>query len=239
MNIYDLHVHSEFSIGKSTLEQLAQTASMLGYKGMGFTAFWKDTKELETIKADIKRVKNTVGIEIFLGFEARNMKELRRLTNFRKSFDILLVKGGDLDLNREAVETPEVDILTHPEYVRHDSGLNHVLAKLASKNSVAIEVNFRDILFASRYIRSKILKNIKQNIMLVKKYNTPLILCSGAFSHFEMRDYYSMVSMAVQLGLDLKAAKDSISKVPEKIITNSKERTSENHIMPGVKIVKR
>jgi len=239
MNIYDLHVHSEFSIGKSTLEQLAQTANMLGYKGIGFTAFWKDKKQLETIKADIERVKNTVGMEIFLGFEARNMKELRRLTNFRKSFDILLVKGGDLDLNREAVENPEVDILTHPEYGRYDSGLNHVLAKLASKNTVAIEVNFRGILFASRYIRSKILKNIKQNIMLVKKYNTPLILCSGAFSHFEMRDYYSMVSMAVQLGLDLKAAKDSISKVPEKIITNSKERTSENHIMPGVKIVKR
>ena len=238
MNFFDLHVHSAFSGGESSLEQLASTAKSLGFKGICFAEYYEGKNQLKKLKEGIEKVKQKIGIDIFLGFEARSIKELKFLVKIRKEFDILLVRGGGLDLNREACKTSEVDILTHPEYERSDSGLDHVSAKLAAKNQVAIEVNFREILISSKATRSKVLANIQNNIKLAKKFKVPIILCSGAISHWELRDPECLISFAVQLGLELKEAKDAISKTPENIITQIKERKSGKWIMPGVKVVR-
>jgi RNase P/RNase MRP subunit p30 len=56
-------------------------------------------------------------------------------------------------------------------------------------------------------------------------------------SHFEMRDPQIMISMASQFGLDIKEAKDSLSKIPEKILKQAVERKNDNWILPGVKVV--
>jgi RNase P/RNase MRP subunit p30 len=41
--------------------------------------------------------------------------------------------------------------------------------------------------------------------------------------------------MAMMLGLDIKQAKETVSAIPESIIKQIKERSSEKWIMPGVK----
>lgn len=238
MRYFDLHLHSAFSGGQSSIEQLARTAKELGYSGICFSEYFQNEQRLKELKDEVAKVSTKIGIGIYLGFEARDEKELYNLSRRRRMFDILLVHGGDLELNRLACETPEVDILTHPENNRFDSGLNHVLLKLAKGNNVAIEVNFREILLASRRTRSLVLKNIAQNLMLAKKIRVPIVLSSGAISHFELRDPLTLISMANQLGLELKDAKECISKVPGKILKQNDERKSKKWIMPGVKVVK-
>ena len=238
MRYFDLHIHSAFSGGQSSLEQLASTAKMLGYSGICFAEYYKSFDQIKKLYGDIEKTKKMVGIEIFLGFEGRNRKELDKLINIRRKFDILLVRGGNIELNRYACESPEVDILTHPEYERYDSGLNHVLVKSATKNDVAIEINFREILITSKNSRSKVLSNMRNNIMLAKKFKTQIILCSGAISHFELKAPECLISMANQLGLELNEAKNSITKIPENILNRSKERKSEKWISPGIKVVK-
>jgi len=238
MLYFDMHIHSSFSGGESSLEQLATTAKQLGYKGICFVEYYRNNEQIKMLQKEIEKVKQKVGIEIFLGFEARSLKELAVLKEKRRKFDVLLVRGGDLRLNREACETAEVDILTHPEYGRIDSGLNHVLVKLATKNNVAIEINFREILVSSKRTRSMILKNMTQNVKLAKKYGADIIACSGALSHWDICDPHSLISFVSLLGLQLNEAKATISKVPEKIIEQIKERKDERWIMPGVKIVK-
>jgi ribonuclease P/MRP protein subunit RPP1 len=121
---------------------------------------------------------------------------------------------------------------------RQDSGLNHVLVKLAAKNNVAIEINFREILISSKKTRSKVLENMQKNIKLCKKLKAPIILCSGAISHWELRDPKTLVSFVSQLGLELKEAENCLSKIPENISKQSKERRSEKWIMPGVKVIR-
>jgi len=238
MKFYDLHLHSAFSEGTSSIEQLASTAKRLGYSGICFAEYFKNLDQIKKLSKEIEKIKQKIGIEIFLGFEARNVKELAKLTDIRRKFDVLLVRGGDLKLNRLACETPEVDILTHPEYERFDSGLNHVLVKEAARNNVAIEVNFREILITSKNSRSRVLHNIAQNIKLAKKYHASIILCSGAISHFELRSPECLISMANQLGLELNEAKEAIAEIPEKILLQAKGRKDENFVMPGVKVVK-
>lgn len=237
MRYFDLHMHSAFSEGESSIEQLASTAKELGYSGICFSEYFKNDEQIKKLQEDVSKVKETVGIEICIGFEARNMKELEKLIERRRRFDVLLVHGGDLKLNRIACETPQVDILTHPELARNDSGLNHVLVKAAAANNVAIEINFREVLVANKKSRSKVIANIAKNMMLANKFHAPIILCSGAVSHFEMRDPNVLVSFALQLGLALDEARGSISRIPENIIKQSKERRDGKWISPGVKIV--
>lgn len=219
------------------MEQLAQTSKELGYSGICFAEYFQNDEQLEKLKNEIKSIEEKVGIDIYLGFEARNTKELYKLVERRRLFDILLVQGGDLELNRLACETPQVDILTHPENNRFDSGLNHILVKSAAKNNVAIEINFRELLLSSKKTRSMIMRHMSQNVKLAKKFHAPLILSSGAVSHWELRSPQSMVSMAVEMGLEMPKAKDSISKVPSDIVNQIKERKIDKWILPGVKMV--
>lgn len=239
MAFYDLHVHSAFSEGTSSIEQFASTAKTLGYAGICFAEYYKGEDQIKKLEPEIQRIRSKVGIEVFLGFEARNSKELAILAGKRKKFDVLLVHGGDVSLNREAVETSEVDILTHPEANRYDSGLNHVMMKLASKNDVAIEINFREVLLSNMKSRSKILQSVRTNITLARKYHVPIIVCSGAVSHWELRDPLSMASLGSQIGLESSSATDSISKIPEKIVREGEKRRGQDWIAPGIKIIKK
>ncbi|MCX8178293.1 MAG: PHP domain-containing protein [Candidatus Aenigmarchaeota archaeon] len=232
---YDMHVHSAFSEGESSLEEIATQAKMLGYSGICFAEYFKGKQKMLELKEEIAKVSEKARIKIFLGFEARNSNELKRLVALRREYDVLLVRGYDTKLNRLAVETPEVDILTHPEYERKDSGLNHVLVKEAAKNNVSIEINFRNILINSKNSRSAVLSHITHNVMLCKKFKAPVIICSGAISHWQLRDPKIMISFAKLVGLDLHEAKLSLSEAPKRIINQIDERKSRKWIMPGVK----
>src|SRR3989344_3582931 len=238
MKFFDLHVHSAFSEGTSSLEQLASMAKELGFSGICFAEYYNVEEHIKKLMTEIEKAKGKVGIEIFLGFEARNPRELSALIEKRKRFDVLLARGGDLKLNRLAVETPEVDILTHPDYERTDSGLNHILVRLAAKNEVAIEVNFREVLITNGRTRSRILSNMKNNVMLAKKLHAPIIISCGAISEWELKSTQELISFGPQLGLELDEAKAAISRIPEDILSKSSERRDKRWIAPGVKVIK-
>ncbi|NCO96611.1 MAG: hypothetical protein COY38_03715 [Candidatus Aenigmarchaeota archaeon CG_4_10_14_0_8_um_filter_37_24] len=238
MDCFDFHIRSDFSEGESSVLDFATRAKMLGYKGICVSEYFRDEKHLEELKRKCKDIADRVGLDIFVGFQARNTKELSKLTSLRRKYDVLLVRGGNVDLNRKAVETPEVDVLLHPEFGRYDSGFNHIMAKLARENNVAVEVNFREILLSSKNTRSHILHNISENIKLCKKFHTPIIICSGAISHLQMKDPKVLMSMGTLLGLELNEAKKCLSEVPKNIINSVKEKQSKSWIKPGVKVVR-
>jgi len=238
MKYYDFNVHSEFSEGESSLEEIAKRAKLLGYKGFCFTSHLKDKNQVKSLKEKISKVSKKIGIEIYIGLEARTTNELVELKKIRRSFDFLLVKGSDLNLNRKAVQTKEVDILTHPELDRRDSGFNHTMARLAAENNVAIEIDFREILLSSKNTRAYIMHKIQENVKLCKKFKVPVIICSGAITHWQLKDPKVLISMGCLLGLDIDEAKKSLSTIPEKMINMINERKDEKWIRPGVKIIK-
>ena len=235
MLAYDLHVHSTFSGGESSLEELVDTAKSLGYRGMCFVSYPLKPEEESILRAEIQRVSKQKNFEIYLGFEATTRYQLEKLKKKRKTFDILLVHGGNININRAAVESPEVDILTHPSFNRNDPGINHILAKLAAKNQVALEINFREVLQTESSKRGIVIKNHSEIVRLAKKYHAPLIVSSGALSHWQLRDPLVLTSYLTILGLSIKEAKECISLLPRKIIQQAKERQNPKWIMPGVK----
>jgi ribonuclease P/MRP protein subunit RPP1 len=235
--MYDLHIHSAFSSGESTLEEIVKTAKEFGYKGIGFISYPLKREEEDLLKAEINRVSKEYNFEIYIGFEATNKMELKKLLNRRREFDLLLVRGGTNFMNRIAVENRGVDILTHPDYERKDCGINHILARLAKENEVAIEINFREVLNSEGLARKNVLANHMEIIRLCKKFKFPLIISSGALSHWQIKNPKVLISYLVTLGLEMKEAKEALSVTPRKIIERAKEWRSDKWIMPGVKVV--
>ncbi len=241
IRFYDLHVSpSKGSDDASSLERIATLAHELGYAGIGCVVNFEGRSSITAWKERVRSTSKDTGVEIFLGIVAKNPRELKLLKKLRMEYDLLLVSGGELRLNRLAVETSEVDILAHPEQgKKEDSGMNHVLAKLAAKNSVAIEVNFREALSSDSLRRSLVLSHMRTNVRLAKKYEAPLIISSGATVWHELRDPKFLVSFGNLLGLELHEAKRALSKVPREMIERVRERQSDSWIMPGVKVVGR
>jgi ribonuclease P/MRP protein subunit RPP1 len=154
----------------------------------------------------------------------------------RNKVEVLMVHGGDYDVNRAACENSMVDILCHPELGRKDSGLDHICMKSAEENRVAIEINFREILESYKRHRVYILSAMKRNIKLCKKYNTLIITTSGAVSKWNMRPGRELASVSHILGMELGEAIASVSTVPEELVKTNREKLA-NKRFEGVSVV--
>ncbi len=243
MQFYDLHIHTD------NLEETVKIARLLGISGLGIIINWTSLEDLEnfkksiSIKGDDSAVRGgNVSPTLALGVEIKDKPSniVRIVKQIRKEVDLILVHGGDLEVNRIAVETPEVDILVHPENKdpdqesRQDSGLDQVMVKLAKKNNVHIEFSLNDVIYSYKKTRASLLKSLLQNAKLVKKYKTPFVITSGSWSPWNLRSASDLLSFGKYLGFQDPEIKKSLSG--EKLLENRK-RLSGNWIMPGVEVV--
>lgn len=102
------------------------------------------------------------------------------ISNIKKP---IIVQAQDDTFNRKLLEYGKFQILLSPETgnrknsIRQiDSGLNHVLAKIATKNKIAIGINLEEISKLSPEKKAKRLSKIKQNISITKKAKTDLYI---------------------------------------------------------------
>lgn len=220
MAFYDLHVHSLLSIGENPLDEMASFAKILGLDGLGVVRYYSggSIQPLGTEGIDIDIV-NAIMLK------PGSPEELSRLAEkARGRAELLMVHGGDYDVNRAACENPLVDVLCHPELGRPDSGLDHVVVKAAADNQVAIEINFREILESYKRQRVHVLSGLRRNIKLCSKYKAKMITSSGAVRKWNMRPGRNLAAMAHLLGLDLGEAIDTVTAVPEELVRTNREK---------------
>lgn len=95
----------------------------------------------------------------------------------------IIVQAQDDNFNRKLLEFGKFDILLSIEQgdrknkLRQiDSGLNHVLAKIATKNNISLGINLREIRNLSKSEKAKRLSKLIQNIKICKKFKTKIKL---------------------------------------------------------------
>jgi len=228
MLFYDLHVHTKESIGENSLEEIVAMAKKLDLRGMAIARYHDNITELPTIE----------GIDLINAVivKAETPEELNRIVKeVRNSAEIVMVHGGNYDINRTACENHMVDILCHPELGRKDSGLDHICVRAAKDNNVAIEINFREVLESFKRHRLYVLSSMKNNIMLCKKYEVDVVTTSAAVSKWELRGGRELASMSYLLGLDLASAIASVTTIPENIVKTNREKLKGN-LWEGVKL---
>ncbi len=230
MDFYDLDVHTSLSIGENPIEEMALVAKRLGFSGIGVVRYY--TGHLDELpKVDGIDVINSVMIKAGKAEELNGLAE-----KVRNKSEILMVHGGDYDVNRAACENSLIDVLCHPELGRKDSGLDHICARAAHDNDVAIEINFRELLESYKKNRVYVLSSMKKNIELCKKYETRIVTSSSAVTKWGLRSGRELASIAHLLGLELGMAIETTSTVPEAIVKANREKLSGKRF-EGVRII--
>ncbi len=165
--------------------------------------------------------------------EADGWGELKQKINERRDrADVLVFLGGDEELNRKAAGDTRVDVLLHPEKGRKDSGINHVIAKEAAENRVAIGFDLQQLITGKKQ-RTHVLRHWRRNLRLCEKYDAPFVLTSGAEEKLDLRAPRDLASIIESLGFDGKKA---VSDFPGKILERSGKVDSEGFVQPGVEV---
>jgi ribonuclease P/MRP protein subunit RPP1 len=218
MPFYDLHVHTNLSIGESSVDEVVEFARKLGLSCIGIAQYYPGKLEQLPKFDDIDLV--SVGV-----IKANNPNELNEAAKkLRNKVEIIMVHGGNYDINRAACENSLIDILAHPELGRKDSGLDHVCIKAAAENNVAIEINFREVLESYKKNKIYVMSAINKNIKLCKKYGAKMITTSSAITKWGMRSGRELSAVANVLGMDLGEAIETSSTIPEEIVRTNREK---------------
>lgn len=196
----------DLNIKGSSLEnniKLANEASFYGWNHINFSYNTNDFLNAVDFKNDLENsLDGIIEFNYTLEIKSSNINDIQKSVNkFRKKASCISVVGGDLKVNRSTLENIKVDVLSRPYLRRYDSGLNHVLAKEAVKNNVAIELCFKDVLKSYLSHRSKVISNFKDIYTLYRKFDFPLVLSSRAESVFDIRTTHDFVAFFKQTGL--------------------------------------
>ena len=196
----------DLNVKGSSLEnnvKLAKQASEYGWDHINFSYNQNDFKNALNLRDDLKdSLKDIISFDYTLEIKSTNINEIRKAVNkFRNNTLCISVVGGDLKVNRTVLENVKIDVLSRPYLKRYDSGLNHILAKEALNNHVAIELCFEDVLKSYLAPRAKIISNFRDIYTLYRKFDFPLILSSRAESIFGIKTTQDFVSVFKQTGL--------------------------------------
>jgi len=225
---FDLHFHGN--------ENVIREAERLGYAGLGLTRYFEDYNEEFSREFDILNDSSNIIIKKCIEISCKNPEDLRKkVQKSRKNSDILMVRGGDLKVNRAACEDQRVDILSQPYRSRRDTGLNHVLARKAAENSVAIELNLKILFKTNLRYRYRVISQFRHIIELQRKFKFPLIITTNANSKYDLRSPQDIFALARCFQMTFEELFDAISETPKEIIETNNARDS--FIVDGVKTV--
>ncbi|MDO5849990.1 MAG: RNase P subunit p30 family protein [Methanobacteriaceae archaeon] len=233
MEFYDLNVRGQNFYNDL---KLIKEASKLGWNHINLNYSPDYYKKALEYQNDLSQ---EVNIDISMGINivgAKNQNEARKIANkFRSKSNYISCLGGDLKINRGICENIKMDVLSRPYYKRHDSGMNHVLAKLAAKNNVAIELCFRDILNQHLKYRANAIASFKQILMFHRKYKFPLILTTDTKYIYDVRSTRDIVAVFKSIGFTNEEIYNGFYKTPKEILNFNKQR--KNIIVQGVKVI--
>lgn len=209
---YDFYTHPD------NTSLMAKEGKRYGYSGLAVIGQGTNEKTIFPEDFSIYR-----GVEI----QAKPSRVREEIRKYRESDHILIVEGGEEEINRAAVETEGLDILMHP------LEFNNVLAKAASDNSVSIGFNLGLLIRLRGEARVRELKTMRINLKHARKYKLQLILTSDAHSIYDLRAPREMVAISSLFGMTEKEAVDAMSATPLNIL----RRKSPNYIQEGIEII--
>ncbi len=124
----------------------------------------------------------------------------------------IIVKAQSPDFNRKILEYGKFNILLSIESTTKkkdaskylDSGLNHILAKIAARNNIAIGINLEEINPLDKKQKAIQLSKIIQNIKICRKEETKIRLLN-------YKDKKTAFSFLISLGASTQQTKEAIT----------------------------
>lgn len=226
MKYYDVCVKS----GKP--KEALGIAEKLGWNGIGLIVPYSVNymKQISELKETFRGVKTKLDVGFGVEINTKDSRQIKKIArSIRKDVELVVVRGMGTEVDRVALETPEVDIITH----HNDMRINQVLAKLAAKNNVAIGFIFSNILLSYKRTRVSLFSTMIKDAKILKKYGSPFILSSGAISEWDLRSPSDMLAFGKLLGFQ---DNQSVKGMSDSILKENRKRMGKKWVMPGVEI---
>lgn len=222
-------MHWDLFVRSRDIEKTAAMAGKLGIGGMGMLVPLKEKLLVKGIKAP--------GVDMAGGviISGKAAKVVKAAKSVRRGIELVAVEGGDLEVNRAALSTPEVDMLLHPWKERQDCGLDHVMLKLAARKGVSVVFDFHGLLMSTRRSRVQLMNSMLEAAKLVRKFKAPFVIASGAVEPNDLRSQSDLLSFGRVLGFSDPGIKEAMSGG---IVSENRKRLSGNWVMPGVELEK-
>ena len=131
-----------------------------------------------------------------------NFQNTREKIKESKGKKIIFSSSND-ELNRKILEKEKIDVLLLNQGQRRDrmkqrdSGLNHVLAKIAKKKGVVIGINLDEIIDSNPKEKTEIVARIRQNIKICNKNKLKMRFISQK----NKRNVHDLKSLGLSLGM--------------------------------------
>jgi len=138
-----------------------------------------------------------------------NFDRARKLIKENSNKKIIFTSDDD-ELNRKILEKENIQILLLNMEKRQDfqkqrnSGLNHVLAKLAKKKEIVIGINLDEIIKTSEKEKARILARVAQNIRICNKNKLKMKFIYKN----NKRNIYDLKSLGLILGMPTTIVKN-------------------------------
>ncbi len=155
---------------------------------------------------------------------AENGKELiEKLRRAKRNWMVGVI--GDLKVIRSAVMRWRVDlILDFP-----GREMDYVTVKMAKEKDVAIEISISKFLNSEGLRRLRLVEETIDLIRIVRKFDAPFVLTSGASDFYEMRPKRQIMEFFEILGADVERAERWMERLVRRY-------TDPNYIMDGLEI---
>lgn len=212
---YDLYIHPGSS---NPIARIAFEAQRFGYSGIAIIN--SEISDRDGMPPDFSIYRG-------IGISCKSSRLREEIKKHKNSSDILVVPGGDEELNRAAVESEGLDLLMQP------AQFNNVLAKAASDNSVAIGFDLGPLIRLRGEARVRELIIMRTNLKHARKYNLSMILTSNAQSIYDIRSPREMAALAGLFGMAKEEAVNAMSETPLAIL----KRKNPDYIQEGIEII--
>ncbi|ASJ06627.1 Ribonuclease P protein component 3 [Thermococcus pacificus] len=171
------------------------------------------------LKEELKALRETHS-KVALLLVTKKPSLIREVKN-RSPRALIYVQGGDMRVNRAALEAG-VDALIGPWFGRKDPGFDHILAGIAARRGVAIGFSLSPLLRANSYERVQLLRFMTKTWQLVRKYDVPRFITSSAESRWEVRGPRDLMSLGINLGMEIPEARTSLNFHPRRLLSKLK-----------------
>lgn len=149
----------------------------------------------------LKKLQKLYKINIKYGIIINSKKSSNYMLRIKRQYpDLIIIINYEpnKDIIRNIIERVSDIYIYNIEFDKRvdfihqrNSGINHILAKIISKNNISLIINFNNYILSSKKDQARILGRIKQNLLLAKKFSFNYNVKSFANYPYEIKSSLS------------------------------------------------
>jgi ribonuclease P/MRP protein subunit RPP1 len=176
--------------GDSSVGRMALEAKSLGF---------------DRLVADGAQSGEYYGIEIFSGILVRDTSVrdlINRVKRERNKDTVVSVQAGNNGFNRSVITMKGVHII-RGLHTADKYAFDHVAARMAADNGVAIDLDLSPIILGSGFTRQRAIHRYRDIMVLERRYEFPVTISSHARSILKMRSAREITGLCSLIGMDI------------------------------------